>query len=516
LHNAGTVRDLLGYAALLLVVACAAPRPASAPAPPSRAGAPCPLDDPGPPPAPEDAPVPAPRKQAWEEARGGREAARPFVRARLQGWPAHERVPAAALPADDDAFLHRLAADTWRGLDAFRDRENGLPVDHVRVGRDGGDWEVGDYVNVSTIGLYLAAVVAAHELALVDAAGAESRLTHLLATVEELETHRGHLFNYYDTTSRERTSRFLSFVDTGWLTAGLMVVRAAFPALAPHATRLIERMDLGFFYDRRSDAIRHGYRVERRAFSRYHYGMLYTEARLPILVAIGKGDVPESAWYTMTRTYPPECRGQTLAPRAIRTRIVRGHRIEAGVYEWGGVAFVPSWGGSMFEALMPALLLDEPRLTPQSFGANDRAHAVVQRRYASEVLGLPVWGTSPSAIPGGRGYAEYGVPVLGARGYAAGAVTPHAAVLALAVTAEAARANLRQLVARYDVYGDFGLYDAVDPRDGRVADTYLALDQSMILIALANHLRDGAIQRRFESDPIARRILSMLAAEGFF
>ena len=148
--------------------------------------------------------------------------------------------------------------------------------------------------------------------------------------------------------------------------------------------------------------------------------------------------------------------------------------------------------------------------------ANDLAHATVQRRYALETLKYPVWGLSPSATPAGIGYGEYGVRVLGSLGYPAGAVTPHASALALAVTPGEAVANLRRLAERYDVYGDFGFYDAVDPVSGTVARAYLALDQSMILIAATNYLKDGVVQRRFAADPIVARVLPLLAAENFF
>jgi hypothetical protein len=123
---------------------------------------------------------------------------------------------------------------------------------------------------------------------------------------------------------------------------------------------------------------------------------------------------------------------------------------------------------------------------------------------------------SPSASPVGDGYAEYGVKVLGARGYAAGALTPHASALALSVTPEAALANLRALAELYDIYGEYGFYDAVEPRSGAVVYTYLSLDQSMLFIATANYLVDHCIQKRFASDPIAQKALPIIADEDFF
>src|SRR5262249_48073138 len=156
-------------------------------------------------------------------------------------------------------------------------------------------------------------------------------------------------------------------------------------------TPLIDGMDYRFFYDETLGLLSHGYFVHRRARSRYHYGVLYTEARLGALLAIGKGNVPESVWFHMVRTYPADCLGQNQTPIDAHRKIVRGHDVWGGYYEWEGQRYVPSWGGSMFEALMPLLVLDEGRVAPESLGPNAVAHATVQRRYALETLGYPVW-----------------------------------------------------------------------------------------------------------------------------
>jgi hypothetical protein len=168
----------------------------------------------------------------------------------------------------------------------------------------------------------------------------------------------------------------------------------------------------------------------------------------------------------------------------------------------------------MFEALMPRLLVDERRYAPLSLGRNGDAQEEVQRRYATETLGYPVWGLSPSSmVP--VGYTEYGVAVLGSAGYKAGVITPHASALALMATPEAAVANLRRLALRYDVYGEYGFYDALDPQSGEVAHAYLTLDQGMNFVAMANYLKDGCMQKRVASDPIAQRALPVLAGEAF-
>jgi hypothetical protein len=462
--------------------------------------------------------VRAPKKQAWERALGGKEAARPYVRARLVALPERLLVPKSSLPRADAGLMRRVARDTWRGLTALTDRENGLPVDNVYFDGDAPatDARVGDYTSASDIGLHLIAIVAAHDLRLIPSRAAAAKIRRILDTLDRLETYRGLFFNFYDTTSLERTSNFISFVDSSWLTAGLMVARMSFPELYEPCTKLIAQTDYSFFYDAQTQRISHGYYVKPGERSPFDYGMLYTEARLGTLIAIGKGDVPEDPWFEMRRTFPAACAWQPETPQRIRMKTVNGHEVMAGYFEWGGLRYVPSWGGSMFEALMPPLLLDETRYAPKSLGANDRTHALVQRRYAAEVLGYPVWGISSSATPSGNSYSEYGVRVLGARGYGAGAVAPYATALALGVAPKAAIANLRALADHYDIYGEYGFYDAVDPRSETVAHKYLALDQSMLFIAVADYLDGGSVRKRFASDPIVQKVLPMIADEDFF
>jgi hypothetical protein len=458
------------------------------------------------------------KKRAFEESAGGRDAAQAIVRDRLAGWPTRFVVDRAEIPDDDREFLLRLARDTWRGLDALTDRENGLPVDHVLLDPSLAipESRIADYTNVTNVGLHLASVVAAFELRFLSRDEALVRIRKTLDTLERLERHEGFFFNYYDTTSLERTSNFVSFVDSSWLTAGLMVARMTFPEIRERCSDLIEEGDYRFFYDDVAQQMSHGYYVNVPTGSEYHYGLLYTEARLGSLIAIGKGDAPEEHWFRLLRTLPAESDWQMQRPLGRRTRLVRGERVTGGYYEWDGIRYVPSWGGSMFEALMPTLVLDERRHAPKSLGRNANVHTLLQRRWALRKLGYPVWGMSPAAAPNEDAYAEYGVKVLGTFGYPSGAVAPYAAALGLGVIPDTATANLRQFARLYDIYGEYGFYDSVDPLSRQVAHKYFALDQGMILLSVANHLADRAIQKRFEADPITRKILPMIAEEDFF
>ncbi len=464
-------------------------------------------------------PVLSQRKRAWEKAIGGPEAMQRQIHARLTGWPARA-LAGEDLPKDDHAFLLRVARDTWTGLRALTDREHGLPLDRVAfagasVAPDLA--RIGDYTGVTDIGLYLMSIVAANELGFIGSADAVAALHTTISTLEQLETYRGFFYNFYDTTTLERTSNFVSTLDSSWLVAGMMVVRSAFPQFAPRLTTLIDRMDFRWLYDDVEEQLYHGYFVNLKAPSQYHYGLLYTEARLASLIAIGKGDVPEEHWFRLARTLDPKVYPwQSMMPVSRTQKTIDSIAFTGGYYQKGPDRYVPSWGGSMFEALMPTLVVDEQTFAPLSLGLNNRRHTQLQLRYALEDLGYPVWGMSPSSSFQGSGYSEYGVPALGSAGYKVGVVTPHASALALVTDPQAAIANLRQLARKYPVYGEFGFYDAVDPLSGRVAYKYLALDQAMIFLAVTNYLKHGIIQRLFAADPVAARALPIIGKENFF
>ncbi len=457
-------------------------------------------------------------KQSWEAAQGGEVPARPKLKARLSGWPATPLIDPQALPTEDEAFLRRLAADTWRGIDGLTDHAHGLPLDRVEFQPGSVAPEsshIGDYTNITNIGMHFLAVTAAFELKLITRTQAVERLTTTLNTLQTLDTHRGFFFNYYNTTTLERTSNFVSFVDSSWLTAGLMVARHAFPELAERCTRLIDQGNYRFFFDDRHQLMSHGYYINLGQRSSYHYGVLYAESRLGSLIAIGKGEAPEAHWFRMSRTFPPEFDWQTGQPVKREPRRAGGFTWVGGHYHWHDRDYVPSWGGSLFEALMPMLVLDELQHAPASLGENSRTHTYLHRVYALQDLGYPVWGMSPSSTPGSTAYSEYGVRMLGMAGYKPGVVTPHAAALALLTEPAEAIRNLRRLASDYPVYGDFGFYDAVNPIDRSVAHTYLCLNQAMILVALANHLTDHAVQKHFAADPIIQRVLPLLKIEQF-
>jgi hypothetical protein len=295
-------------------------------------------------------------------------------------------------------------------------------------------------------------------------------------------------------------------------------VRKAFPEdLGEEATAFLDSFDFEEFLDPENNQLVIGYDVPRREFGSYHYGMLVTEARATSYYAIGKGDVPRHHWWFLYRTLPKVWRWQNQVPQGeYVTR--EGIDYFQGHYEYQGRKFIPSWGGSLFEVLMPTLVLRERELAKKGFGLNNRIMTELHRDYALEEKGYPVWGISPAATSSGRrwSYEEFGIRALGSKGYRdRGVITPHVSFLALDSLPKDAIKNIRRLLTFKNIYGEYGFYDSVNIVRGTVNPQYLALDQGMILVAIANYLRKGSIQNRFHEDPIGKSAEGLLE-EDFF
>lgn len=443
-----------------------------------------------------------------------------FLVSRLQGFPKVLSVK-KDFPADNKAFLKQIAKDTWEFFDNIMDKENALPLDTVLFGEkeplDATTW-VGDYTSVTNVGVYFMAVVSAYDMGFITREDAVERIQKTMGTLEKLQYHTsGFPYNYYDTTTLERTSYFVSFVDSGWLMLGLYVAKNAFPEeLTEQASRLLGRGNFKFFYDPLAKQMFHGFYDNLNVYSDYHYGVFYTEPRAISYVAVARGDVPEAHWFEgMVRTFPASYQWQSQPPKGRVETTLEGYKYVGGYYTWKNLKYVPSWGGSAFEALMPAVVLKEKELAPEGLGKNNAVHVQGQIRYAVEELKMSVWGMSPCSVPEG-GYSEYGAKPMGVKGYKSGVVTPHASALALEYAPDEVIANLRKLIELFDIYGEYGFYDAVTVATGKVARKYLALDQGMILLAINNYLNHGALRERFDKDPEMKKGDKLLTAEKFF
>ncbi len=418
---------------------------------------------------------------------------------------------------DDQRFLAALARDAWRYFDESVDQKTGLVLNHIRLGRKKG---IGNYTSPTDVAFYLLSCVAAADFGFISKSEARKRVGKTLSTLARLETWKDSFYyNYYNTTSLGVTRRYVSSVDNGWLVAALAVIRQAFPeVINTKIQSLFKKIDFAEFYDETNGQLRLGFDEDQASYSPYHYGLIVSEARLMSYVAIAKNDFPRSHWAKVYRTLPKEWKWQRQEPQGAE-RTLFGEKVFEGYYSYDGEKIVPSWGGSLFEFLAPALVLNENELAKSSFSLNNRQAVKLNMAYAAKKK-YPVWGISPAAVENGRQwvYREYGITELGAKGYPdEGVVTPHASVLALEIAPEDVIQNLRKMLELYPgIYGPCGFYDSVDVIRGKVNEQYLALDQGMIFVALANYLKNGSIRNRFHQDPIGKAGEILLTEEKFF
>ena len=256
--------------------------------------------------------------------------------------------------------------------------------------------------------------------------------------------------------------------------------------LAATAGKMLDAMKFGFLLDPARQLLSIGYRVTDGNLDSNCYDLLASEARLASFVAIAKGEIPARHWFRLGRQMTPVDRGSALI----------------------------SWSGSMFEYLMPSLVMRAP-----SGSLLEQTSRLVVRRqmnYGTE-LGMP-WGISESAYNARDleltyQYSNFGVPGLGLkRGLSENAViAPYATALAAMVDPGAAATNFSALLKAGGL-GHFGWYEALDYTPSRVPEgetvaivrAYMAHHQGMTLVALADALNDGAMRARFHAEPIIK------------
>ncbi|HRC72703.1 MAG TPA: glucoamylase family protein [Candidatus Competibacter sp.] len=257
---------------------------------------------------------------------------------------------------------------------------------------------------------------------------------------------------------------------------------AAIEHLALHAGELAQ-MDYGFLYDPTQHLLAIGYNYSDRRRDVSYYDLLASEIRLGVFTAVAQGQLPKESWFALGRLLSVEAGEPTLI----------------------------SWSGSMFEYLMPLLVMptDDHTLLDQTY----RGAVARQIEYGRQ-RGVP-WGVSESGYNAvdaqlNYQYHAFGVPGLGLkRGLASDlVVAPYASALALMVDPEAACANLQQLAAA-GFTGQYGFYEAIDYTPSRlprgqhhaVVRSYMAHHQGMSFLALAYLLLDRPMQKRFAATP---------------
>ncbi len=251
-------------------------------------------------------------------------------------------------------------------------------------------------------------------------------------------------------------------------------------------------MEYEFLYDKTRHLLTIGYNVDERRIDSSYYDLLASEARLCSFVGIAQGQLPQESWFALGRLL-------TVA---------------------GGDPILLSWSGSMFEYLMPLLVMPtyENTLLDQTY------KAAVERQIEYGKQRGVAWGISESGYNTvdaslNYQYSAFGAPGLGLkRGLADDLViAPYASVLALMVAPEEACLNLQRLAVE-GLLGKYGFYEAVDYTPSRlprgqssaVVRSFMAHHLGMSFLSLAYLLLNRPMQKRFQSDPAFQATLLLL------
>ena len=400
----------------------------------------------------------------------------------------------SALSPEERRLALRYAELHWKYFDEFVDATtHWLAPDNFQ---EDPTPEVAMRVSPTNIGLQLLSTVSACDLGFIGMDDMARRLELVFRSLERMHRFRGHFYNWYDLHDlRVLEPAYISTVDSGNLCGHLIAVRQAclemadsgevgdrLRAIAGRAYDLAKEMDFRFLFDAKRKLFAIGYQQSAHALDPGYYDLLASEARLASFVAIAKDDVPVEHWFHLGRAL---------------TRT-------------GGATTLVSWSGSMFEYLMPTLVMRSFPFTV--LGETYESAVDRQIAYAAE-RGVP-WGVSESAYNLRDRhltyqYRAFGIPDLALkRGLGRDLViAPYAAALALMVDPARAISNLID-VEKLGALGDVGFRDAIDytrPDPGEpfaLVKNYMAHHVGMSLVAFTNVLTDAVWQRRFHEDPL--------------
>ncbi|QYR20334.1 glycosyl transferase family 36 [Paenibacillus sp. sptzw28] len=416
----------------------------------------------------------------------------------LNGSPA---LPQSAPTEHERKELQELAAQMWAYYEDFAvEGDNWLPPDNVQFEPPNG---VAHRTSPTNIGLQLACTLTARDFGFIDTPGMLDRVERTMGTIEKMEKWSGHLYNWYDTQSlRPLPPLYVSTVDSGNFVAYLVALKQgilewakkgeegpAGSSVLPRAEKLAGRIeaiiagtDFRPLYNGSAELFTLGYHAALERKEEILYDLFASEARQASFLAIAFGQAPVSHWFRLGRTMARSGRYPTLL----------------------------SWSGTMFEYLMPSLLMRTYR-----HSVWDATYKGVVRRqieYARQ-RGVP-FGISESGYYAfdyamNYQYRAFGVPGLGfQRGLENDLVlAPYAAIMALPVQLGESLDSLNRMAAM-GARGKYGFYEAIDCTAQRMPEgkscivvrSFMAHHLGMSLLTLGNLLLTRTMVDRFHAD----------------
>jgi cyclic beta-1,2-glucan synthetase len=273
-------------------------------------------------------------------------------------------------------------------------------------------------------------------------------------------------------------------LDDSLLSARMTVrpLLIGFQDLIERANAAVTSMEFRFLFDERRQVFHIGYNASTEQLDPSYYDMLASEARITSLIAIAKGDVPQSHWQHLGRP----------------------------VTKVNGKQILLSWSGTMFEYLMPALFTKDYAGTFLS----DSCYAALEAQVSYGRERQVPWGISESGyfafdVNLNYQYRAFGVPDLGYKRDLLEdlVIAPYASLLGLSLQPQAVLKNMDHL-ERLNMLGRFGFYEALDYTKTRLptgqlhatVQSYMAHHQGMILLATCNYLLDNIMVQRFHAD----------------
>jgi hypothetical protein len=324
-------------------------------------------------------------------------------------------------------------------------------------------------------------------------------------------------------------------------------VRGAVPELAHQAGELYDSMNFSIYYQPAANRILYYY-APSTGEARCCYDTVVSESRIASYIGIANGQIPQRDYFGTNRAFPATCAysfQETLPSGPTNTYF--GQTVYDGSYAYAGMRITPSWGGSAFEDLMPALFVPEETWGPRSWGLNHPNTVRAQIYHGMVEAGYGYWGFSPATNPDG-GYSAYGVDAVGSNpsgypsnndntyvdagfnlpgcvrpaqtppppsAYTNGVVTPHASFLGLRWDRSAVLTNLDNLRRNFDIYSKWGFRDSVNVQTGKVSPFYLSLDQGIIMASIGNELGHDVMRRAFAGRDMQRLVQPVISVETF-
>jgi cyclic beta-1,2-glucan synthetase len=296
--------------------------------------------------------------------------------------------------------------------------------------------------------------------------------------------------NGQEQTALEWLEELVKVLTRAEVNSGSLVAR--FAQIMTRAEQYVIEMDFGFLYHLQRRVFHIGFNLDASQLDHNYYDLLASESRIASIIAIAKGEVPQSHWLQLGRPVT---------------------RVE-------GSYVLLSWSGTMFEYLMPPLFL---RSYPGTLLADSAQGAVLHQIAYGKAKDVP-WGISESGFyrfdaNQNYQYRAFGVPGLGfKRGLGDDLViAPYASLMAIGYNPHAVVHNLAGLIER-NMIGLYGVYESIDFTADRllvgetsaVVGEYMAHHQGMILMAMVNFFHDDIMVRRMHSDPRIQSVEMLL------